>query len=117
MKPQGKHFQYCVDSRQANNSKSFSPLFKQLISAAQLRLNYLQILGELKTYGGKIFNATLMVRILEMWTPTLMRDCRGPLKISVSFSLKFLSTLLRTRIWEAKYYIIKECLSCLVPAP
>lgn len=53
-----------------------SPLLKQLISAAQLRLNYLQILGELKTYGGKIFNATLMVRITELWDPTLMRDLK-----------------------------------------
>lgn len=66
----GNAFSVCVDFRQANNSNlSLFPLFKQLISAAQLRLNYLQILGELKTYGGKIFNATLMVRILEMWTP------------------------------------------------
>ena len=68
----------------------FSPLFKQLISAAQLRLNYLQILGELKTYGGKIFNATLMVCIKEL----LIRDAREPLNINVSFSLKFLRTVM-----------------------
>lgn len=64
----------------------FSPLFKQLISAAQLRLNYLQILGELKTYGGNLFNATLMVCIKVL----LIRDAREPLNINVSFSLKFL---------------------------
>lgn len=77
-----------------SNLSLFPPLlFKQLISAAQLRLNYLQILGELKTYGGKIFNATLMVRTIEMQTSTLIREVRDPLKVSVFFSLKFLRTL------------------------
>lgn len=50
-------------------STLFFCLIKQLISAAQLRLNYLQILGELKTYGGKVFNATLMVCTRPPWTP------------------------------------------------
>lgn len=57
---------------QVNNSgvnTFFFCLIKQLISAAQLRLNYLQILGELKTYGGKVFNATLMVCTRPPWTP------------------------------------------------
>lgn len=98
VKPQGENFQHCLHFRQMNSSdfnslflfSFFSPLFKQLISAAQLRLNYLQILGELKTYGGKIFNATLMVCIKEL----LIRDAREPLNINVSFSLKFLRTVM-----------------------
>lgn len=35
---------------------------KHTLTAAQVRLTYLQILGELKMYSGKIFNATMMVR-------------------------------------------------------
>lgn len=37
------------------------PLFQHTLTAAQVRLSYLQILGELKMYSGKIFNATMMV--------------------------------------------------------
>lgn len=32
-----------------------------MLAAVQVRLNYLQILSDLKMYNGKIFNATLMV--------------------------------------------------------
>lgn len=35
---------------------------KHALTAVQVRLSYLQILGELKMYSGKIFNATMMVR-------------------------------------------------------
>lgn len=34
-----------------------------MLTAVQVRLSYLQILGDLKMYNGKIFNATLMVRV------------------------------------------------------
>lgn len=37
---------------------------KHMLAAVQVRLNYLQILGDLKMYNGKIFNANLMVRVL-----------------------------------------------------
>lgn len=37
------------------------PLLQHTLTAAQVRLSYLQILGELKMYSGKIFNATMMV--------------------------------------------------------
>lgn len=37
---------------------------KHMLAAVQVRLSYLQILGDLKMYNGKIFNATMMVRVL-----------------------------------------------------
>lgn len=40
---------------------------KHMLAAVQVRLNYLQILGDLKMYNGKIFNATLMVRVLFIY--------------------------------------------------
>uniref|UniRef100_A0A8D0TGJ5 FERM and PDZ domain-containing protein 1 n=1 Tax=Sus scrofa TaxID=9823 RepID=A0A8D0TGJ5_PIG len=56
----GKDIKKAISFHMKRNQNLLEPRQKQLISAAQLRLNYLQILGELKTYGGKIFNATLM---------------------------------------------------------
>lgn len=40
---------------------------KHVLAAVQVRLNYLQILGDLKMYNGRIFNATLMVRVLFIY--------------------------------------------------
>jgi len=40
---------------------------KHMLTAVQVRLSYLQILGDLKMYNGKIFNATLMVRVLFIY--------------------------------------------------
>uniref|UniRef100_A0A8D1SLH4 FERM and PDZ domain-containing protein 1 n=1 Tax=Sus scrofa TaxID=9823 RepID=A0A8D1SLH4_PIG len=57
----GKDIKKAISFHMKRNQNLLEPRQKQLISAAQLRLNYLQILGELKTYGGKIFNATLML--------------------------------------------------------
>ncbi|XP_030879393.1 FERM and PDZ domain-containing protein 1 isoform X3 [Leptonychotes weddellii] len=60
----GKDIKKAISFHMKRNQNLLEPRQKQLISAAQLRLNYLQILGELKTYGGRIFNATLMVLTL-----------------------------------------------------
>ncbi|OWK01029.1 hypothetical protein Celaphus_00018443 [Cervus elaphus hippelaphus] len=64
----------------------------QLISAAQLRLNYLQILGELKTYGGKIFNATLMLQDRESYIALLVGAKYGISQI-INSKLNIMSTL------------------------
>uniref|UniRef100_A0A8D0XN20 FERM domain-containing protein n=1 Tax=Sus scrofa TaxID=9823 RepID=A0A8D0XN20_PIG len=79
----GKDIKKAISFHMKRNQNLLEPRQKQLISAAQLRLNYLQILGELKTYGGKIFNATLMV--LTRTTPS------GNSKINVLSKTKNLS--------------------------
>lgn len=49
------------------NSIFLSCKMKHMLTAVQVRLSYLQILGDLKMYNGKIFNATLMVRVLFVY--------------------------------------------------
>uniref|UniRef100_A0A8D2DBN7 FERM and PDZ domain containing 1 n=1 Tax=Sciurus vulgaris TaxID=55149 RepID=A0A8D2DBN7_SCIVU len=51
----GKDIKKAISFHMKRNQNLLEPRQKvvKLISAAQLRLNYLQILGELKTYGGK----------------------------------------------------------------
>ncbi|GCB82768.1 hypothetical protein scyTo_0023862, partial [Scyliorhinus torazame] len=44
----------------------------QLISTAQVRLNYLNILGDLRTYGGKTFNVTLLLQDRESFITLLV---------------------------------------------
>ncbi|XP_051876004.1 FERM and PDZ domain-containing protein 1 [Pristis pectinata] len=55
-----------------NNHSLIAPGQKQLISSAQARLNYLNILGDLRTYGGKTFNATLMLQDRESFITLLV---------------------------------------------
>ncbi|XP_069789070.1 FERM and PDZ domain-containing protein 1 [Narcine bancroftii] len=55
-----------------NNHSLVPPGQKKLISTAQTRLNYLNILGDLRTYGGKTFNATLMLQDRESFITLLV---------------------------------------------
>uniref|UniRef100_A0A8V5H3V1 Uncharacterized protein n=1 Tax=Melopsittacus undulatus TaxID=13146 RepID=A0A8V5H3V1_MELUD len=56
-----KQNQMLLDSRQ-----------KHMLTAVQVRLSYLQILGDLKMYNGKIFNATLMLQDRESYVALLV---------------------------------------------
>ncbi|KAM3843554.1 FERM and PDZ domain-containing protein 1 isoform 2-T3 [Vipera latastei] len=61
----GKDIKKAISFHMKRNHLLLDPRQKHLLSAAQVRLCYLQILGDLKLYGGKIFNATLMLQDRE----------------------------------------------------
>ncbi|XP_043828044.1 FERM and PDZ domain-containing protein 1 isoform X2 [Dromiciops gliroides] len=88
----GKDIKKAISFHMKRNQSLLEPRQKQLISAAQLRLNYLQILGELKTYGGKIFNATLMLQDRESYIALLVGAKYGISQI-INSKLNIMSTL------------------------
>ncbi|XP_053434290.1 FERM and PDZ domain-containing protein 1 [Nycticebus coucang] len=88
----GKDIKKAISFHMKRNQNLLEPRQKQLISAAQLRLNYLQILGELKTYGGKIFNATLMLQDRESYIALLIGAKYGISQI-INSKLNIISTL------------------------
>ncbi|XP_060687950.1 uncharacterized protein LOC132820048 [Hemiscyllium ocellatum] len=55
-----KDIRKAINYHLKNNHSLIAPGQKQLISTAQVRLNYLNILSDLRAYGGKTFNATLL---------------------------------------------------------
>ncbi|CAI5796883.1 FERM and PDZ domain-containing protein 1 isoform X1 [Podarcis lilfordi] len=61
----GKDIKKAISFHMKRNQLLLDPRQKHLLSAAHVRLCYLQILGDLKLYGGKIFNATLMLQDRE----------------------------------------------------
>ncbi|KAM4809915.1 FERM and PDZ domain-containing protein 1 [Rhinophrynus dorsalis] len=67
----GKDIKKAISFHMKRNQCILEPRQKP-ISAAQVRLNYLKILGDLKTYGGKIFNATLMLQDRESYVTLLV---------------------------------------------
>nr|XP_035108220.1 FERM and PDZ domain-containing protein 1 isoform X2 [Callithrix jacchus]XP_035108222.1 FERM and PDZ domain-containing protein 1 isoform X2 [Callithrix jacchus] len=88
----GKDIKKAISFHMKRNQNLLEPRQKQLISAAQLRLNYLQILGELKTYGGRIFNATLMLQDRESYIALLVGAKYGISQI-INSKLNIMSTL------------------------
>ncbi|XP_007945188.1 FERM and PDZ domain-containing protein 1 [Orycteropus afer afer] len=88
----GKDIKKAISFHMKRNQNLLEPRQKQLISAAQLRLNYLQILGKLKTYGGKIFNATLMLQDRESYITILVGAKYGISQI-INSKLNIMSTL------------------------
>ncbi|XP_036035337.1 LOW QUALITY PROTEIN: FERM and PDZ domain-containing protein 1 [Onychomys torridus] len=88
----GKDIKKAISFHMKRNQNLLEPRQKQLISAAQLRLNYLQILGELKTYGGKVFNATLMLQDRESYIALLVGAKYGISQI-INSKLNIVSTL------------------------
>ncbi|XP_066895835.1 FERM and PDZ domain-containing protein 1 isoform X2 [Kogia breviceps] len=88
----GKDIKKAISFHMKRNQNLLEPRQKQVISAAQLRLNYLQILGELKTYGGKIFNATLMLQDRESYIALLVGAKYGISHI-INSKLNITSTL------------------------
>ncbi|XP_069818288.1 FERM and PDZ domain-containing protein 1 isoform X2 [Dendropsophus ebraccatus] len=67
----GKDIKKAISFHMKRNQCILEPRQKP-ISAAQVQLQYLKILGELKTYGGKIFNATLMLQDRESYVTLLV---------------------------------------------
>ncbi|XP_070794605.1 FERM and PDZ domain-containing protein 1 isoform X1 [Pituophis catenifer annectens] len=61
----GKDIKKAISFHMKRNHLLLDPRQKNLLSAAQVRLCYLQILGDLKLYGGKVFNVTLMLQDRE----------------------------------------------------
>ncbi|XP_021582671.2 FERM and PDZ domain-containing protein 1 isoform X2 [Ictidomys tridecemlineatus] len=88
----GKDIKKAISFHMKRNQNLLEPRQKQLISAAQLRLNYLQILGELKTYGGRIFNATLMLQDRESYIAILVGAKYGISQI-INSKLNIMSSL------------------------
>ncbi|XP_048382394.2 FERM and PDZ domain-containing protein 1 [Stegostoma tigrinum] len=67
-----KDIRKAINYHLKNNHSLVAPGQKQLISAAQVRLNYLNILSDLRTYGGKTFNATLLLQDRESFITLLV---------------------------------------------
>ncbi|XP_078252900.1 FERM and PDZ domain-containing protein 1 [Rhinoraja longicauda] len=75
-----------------NNHSLIPPGQKQLISAAQAQLNYLNILCDLRTYGGKTFNATLMLQDRESFV-TLLVGAKYGISHVINSKLKIMNQL------------------------
>ncbi|XP_078069982.1 FERM and PDZ domain-containing protein 1 [Mustelus asterias] len=67
-----KDIRKAINYHLKNNHSLIAPGQKQLISTAQVRLNYLNILGDLRTYGGKTFNVTLLLQDRESFITLLV---------------------------------------------
>ncbi|KAJ8410988.1 hypothetical protein AAFF_G00180230 [Aldrovandia affinis] len=65
---------------------------QKVISAAQARLNYLTQLGELKSYGGKSFSATMMLQDRESMI-SLLVGARYGISQVVNHKLNIMTTL------------------------
>ncbi|KAJ1205551.1 hypothetical protein NDU88_000980 [Pleurodeles waltl] len=87
----GKDIKKAINFHMKRNQALLDPRQKPL-SAAQVRLSYLKILGELKTYGGKIFNATLLLQDRESHVSLLVGAKYGISQI-VNNKLNIMSTL------------------------
>ncbi|XP_043915229.1 FERM and PDZ domain-containing protein 1 [Protopterus annectens] len=68
----GKDIKKAISFHMKRNQSLLEPRQKHMVSAAQARLSYLKILGDLKTYGGKIFNATLLLQDRESYITLLV---------------------------------------------
>ncbi|NWI67254.1 FRPD1 protein, partial [Todus mexicanus] len=68
----GKDIRKAISYHMKRNQVLLYPQQKHMLAAAQVRLNYLQILGDLKMYNGKIFNATLMLQDRESYIALLV---------------------------------------------
>ncbi|NXL94566.1 FRPD1 protein, partial [Alectura lathami] len=68
----GKDIKKAISYHMKRNQVLLDPQQKHMLAAVQVRLNYLQILGDLKMYNGKIFNATLMLQDRESYVALLV---------------------------------------------
>ncbi|NXJ28670.1 FRPD1 protein, partial [Dicrurus megarhynchus] len=73
----GKDIKKAISYHLKRNQMLLDPRQKHTLTAAQVRLSYLQILGELKMYSGKIFNATLMQQDRESYVALLVGAKHG----------------------------------------
>ncbi|KAM9507312.1 FERM and PDZ domain-containing protein 1 isoform 2-T4 [Guaruba guarouba] len=68
----GKDIKKAISYHLKQNQMLLDPRQKHMLTAVQVRLSYLQILGDLKMYNGKIFNATLMLQDRESYVALLV---------------------------------------------
>ncbi|XP_061218606.1 FERM and PDZ domain-containing protein 1 isoform X2 [Neopsephotus bourkii] len=68
----GKDIKKAISYHLKQNQMLLDPRQKHMLTAVQVRLTYLQILGDLKMYNGKIFNATLMLQDRESYVALLV---------------------------------------------
>ncbi|NXI91247.1 FRPD1 protein, partial [Psophia crepitans] len=68
----GKDIKKAISYHMKRNQVLLDPRKKHMLAAVQMRLSYLQILGDLKMYNGKIFNATLMLQDRESYVALLV---------------------------------------------
>nr|XP_025040089.1 FERM and PDZ domain-containing protein 1 [Pelodiscus sinensis] len=68
----GKDIKKAISFHMKRNQILLEPRQKHALSASAVRLSYLQILGDLKMYSGKIFNATLMLQDRESYVALLV---------------------------------------------
>ncbi|NWI58654.1 FRPD1 protein, partial [Calyptomena viridis] len=73
----GKDIKKAISYHLKRNQMLLDPRQKHTLTADQVRLSYLQILGELKMYSGKIFNATLMLQDRESYVALLVGAKHG----------------------------------------
>nr|XP_031363241.1 FERM and PDZ domain-containing protein 1 [Lonchura striata domestica] len=73
----GKDIKKAISYHLKRNQVLLDPRQKHALTAVQVRLSYLQILGELKMYSGKIFNATMMLQDRESYVALLVGARHG----------------------------------------
>ncbi|NXR88428.1 FRPD1 protein, partial [Hypocryptadius cinnamomeus] len=73
----GKDIKKAISYHLKRNQVLLDPRQKHTLSTAQVRLSYLQILGELKMYSGMIFNATMMLQDRESYVALLVGAKHG----------------------------------------
>ncbi|NXJ99714.1 FRPD1 protein, partial [Corythaixoides concolor] len=67
-----KDIKKAISYHMKRNQVLLDPRRKHMLAAVQVRLSYLQILGDLKMYNGKILNATLMLQDRESYVALLV---------------------------------------------
>ncbi|NWV26185.1 FRPD1 protein, partial [Origma solitaria] len=101
----GKDIKKAISYHLKRNQVLLDPRQKHTLTAAQVRLSYLQILGELKMYSGKIFNATLMLQDRESYVALLVGAKHGVSqiinsKLNIITSLAEFSSISRVELSE-----------------
>ncbi|NWV80576.1 FRPD1 protein, partial [Dasyornis broadbenti] len=101
----GKDIKKAISYHLKRNQVLLDPRQKHTLTAAQVRLSYLQILGELKMYSGKIFNATLMLQDRESYVALLVGAKHGVSqiinsKLNIVTSLAEFSSISRVELSE-----------------
>ncbi|NXY64906.1 FRPD1 protein, partial [Callaeas wilsoni] len=88
----GKDIRKAISYHLKRNQVLLDPRQKHTLTAAQVRLSYLQILGELKMYSGKIFNATMMLQDRESYVALLVGAKHGVSQI-INSKLNIITSL------------------------
>ncbi|XP_048786779.1 FERM and PDZ domain-containing protein 1 isoform X2 [Lagopus muta] len=101
----GKDIKKAISYHMKRNQVLLDPRQKHMLAAVQVRLNYLQILGDLKMYSGKIFNATLMLQDRESYVALLVGAKHGVSqivnsKLSIVTSLAEFTNISRVELTE-----------------